>query len=175
MAFPFQRIMVVLPMSSAYAKVAIAFLIVSTSPAASFARGGGHGGGQAGLAPMGGFLRPAGPTGIGNSSINGIPRGVANTRGWNNAPVDYSGISNAAKMATLPQPRIAAPALPAASEISATPPLMDERQALVEAPGGDRQPRANQVPSEKDLTNPNNPFNKENAVIDRTLNICRGC
>jgi hypothetical protein len=167
--------MVVLPMSSAYAKVAIAFLMVSISPVASFARGGGHGGGHAGLVPMGGFLRSAGPTGMGNSLISGIPRGVANTRGWNNAPVDYSGLGNAAKVATLPPPHIAAPALPAASGSPVTPPLMDERQALVEAPGGDRQPRANQVPSERDLTNPNNPFNKENAAIDRTLNICRGC
>jgi hypothetical protein len=50
-----------------------------------------------------------------------------------------------------------------------------ERQALVEAPGGDLQPRADQVPSEKDLMNPKDPINLENTALDRKLDICRGC
>ena len=45
-----------------------------------------------------------------------------------------------------------------------------------EAPVGHRQPRASDVPSEKDLGNPNNPANKEDAVLDRKIkSICRGC
>jgi hypothetical protein len=45
-----------------------------------------------------------------------------------------------------------------------------------EAPIGHRQPRADQVPSEKNLSNPNDPFNKENAALDRKIkSICRGC
>jgi hypothetical protein len=45
-----------------------------------------------------------------------------------------------------------------------------------EAPIGHRQPRADQVPSEKNLNDPNNPANKEDAVLDRKIkSICRGC
>jgi len=42
--------------------------------------------------------------------------------------------------------------------------------------GGYRQPRADQVPSERNLMNPNDPVNQENAALDRMINsICRGC
>jgi hypothetical protein len=44
------------------------------------------------------------------------------------------------------------------------------------APVGHRQPRADQVPPEKNLMDPNDPFNRENAALDRMINgICRGC
>jgi hypothetical protein len=43
------------------------------------------------------------------------------------------------------------------------------------ADGGHAQPRAGEVPSEKDLTDPKSPMNRENAAIDRMLNICHGC
>jgi len=47
---------------------------------------------------------------------------------------------------------------------------------LPEAPVGHRQPRADQVPSEKNLMNPNDPVNQENAALDRMINgIYRGC
>jgi hypothetical protein len=49
------------------------------------------------------------------------------------------------------------------------------QQSLPEAPVGHRQPRADQVPPEDNLMNPKDPVNQENAAIDRTLNICRGC
>src|ERR1700738_2108623 len=46
-----------------------------------------------------------------------------------------------------------------------------------EAPGGHRQPRADQVPQEKTLMgDPNDPINRENAALDRMVKgICRGC
>jgi hypothetical protein len=45
-----------------------------------------------------------------------------------------------------------------------------------EAPIGHRQPRADQVPSEKNLNDPNNPANREDAALDRKIkSICRGC
>jgi hypothetical protein len=45
-----------------------------------------------------------------------------------------------------------------------------------EAPIGHRQPRANQVPSEKNLSDPNDPLSKENALLDKKIkSICRGC
>ena len=50
-------------------------------------------------------------------------------------------------------------------------------QPLPEAPVGHRQPRADQVPSEKNLMDdPNDPINRENAALDRMVKgICRGC
>ena len=45
-----------------------------------------------------------------------------------------------------------------------------------DAPVGHRQPRADQVPSEKNLGNPNDPINREDAALDRKIkSICRGC
>ena len=45
-----------------------------------------------------------------------------------------------------------------------------------DAPVGHRQPRADQVPSEKSLGDPNDPLNKENAALDKKIkSICRGC
>jgi hypothetical protein len=44
------------------------------------------------------------------------------------------------------------------------------------APVGHRQPRADQVPAEQDLTDPNDPVNQQNAAVDHIVNgICRGC
>jgi hypothetical protein len=49
-------------------------------------------------------------------------------------------------------------------------------QPAREAPVGHRQPRADQVPSEKNLSNPGDPVNKEDAALDRKIkSICRGC
>jgi hypothetical protein len=46
-----------------------------------------------------------------------------------------------------------------------------------DAPVGHRQPRADQVPSEKNpMDDPNDSINQENAQLDRmTKGICRGC
>jgi hypothetical protein len=47
---------------------------------------------------------------------------------------------------------------------------------IPEAPIGHRQPRATDVPNEKGLNSPNDPMNKEDAVLDKKIkNICRGC
>src|ERR1700720_1986383 len=128
--------------------------------------------------PAATFARFARSPGSANVPISGIPRGPANAGGMNNAAVDPSGIGNAAKMATLPQPHIAAPTQPGGTRNPAGPPSMNlNQQALPEAlGGGGRQPRADQVPSESHLMNPNDPINRENATLDRMINgICRGC
>jgi hypothetical protein len=62
--------------------------------------------------------------------------------------------------------------------LSAPPPSTDpDKQLLPEAPVGHRQPRADQVPSEKNVMgDPNDPINRENAALDRMVKgICRGC
>jgi hypothetical protein len=52
----------------------------------------------------------------------------------------------------------------------------NQSQPVREAPIGHRQPRASDVPSEKNLSDPNNPVNKEDAALDRKIkSICRGC
>lgn len=51
-----------------------------------------------------------------------------------------------------------------------------KNQPMPQAPVGHRQPRASDVPSEKNLSDPNDPLNKENAALDRKIkSICRGC
>src|ERR1700722_17129595 len=126
-------------MSNASVKVAIALFMFLTPFAASFARGGGgHGGGHGGFGAMGAFSRPAGSAGGGNVAISGIPRGPGNAGGINNATVDPSGLGNAGRMVTLPQPQIAAPTpLGGSRNPVALPSMNVERQALVEAPGGE--------------------------------------
>jgi hypothetical protein len=45
-----------------------------------------------------------------------------------------------------------------------------------EAPIGHRQPRVGDLPSEKNLNDPNDPLSKENALLDKKIkSICRGC
>ena len=47
---------------------------------------------------------------------------------------------------------------------------------LPQAPVGHRQPRAGDVPSEKNLSDPNSAMNKEDAALDKKIkSICRGC
>jgi len=71
----------------------------------------------------------------------------------------------------------AAIAQTAGSRNTVAPPLTTSAQHLLpEAPVGHRQPRADQVPSEKNLMDPNDPVNRENAALDRMIKgICRGC
>jgi hypothetical protein len=48
--------------------------------------------------------------------------------------------------------------------------------AVPQAPVGHRQPRAGDVPAEKNLNDPNDLLSKENAILDRKIKgICRGC
>ena len=105
----------------------------------------------------------------------------------NNVAVDPSGIGNAFRMGPRPQPNMAVSTQPggtrnpAAAPNPAAPLSMNlNQQALPEAlGGGGRQPRADQVPSEQSLMDPNGPYNRElnreNAAVDRMLDICRGC
>jgi hypothetical protein len=59
---------------------------------------------------------------------------------------------------------------------AAPPSTNPDQQLLPEAPVGHRQPRADQVPSEKNLMDPNDPVNQENAALDSKIKgICRGC
>ena len=52
----------------------------------------------------------------------------------------------------------------------------DEKPPPREAPIGHRQPRASDVPPEKNLNDPNDLLSKENAILDRKIkSICRGC
>jgi hypothetical protein len=65
---------------------------------------------------------------------------------------------------------------PGSRNPAAPPSASQDKQMLPEAPVGHRQPRADQVPSEKTLMDPNDPINQENAALDRMINgICRGC
>jgi hypothetical protein len=55
-------------------------------------------------------------------------------------------------------------------------PGMTKSGGIPQAPIGHRQPRAGDVPDEKNLSNPNDPVNKEDAALDKKIkSICRGC
>jgi len=59
---------------------------------------------------------------------------------------------------------------------AAPPSTNPDQQLLPEAPVGHRQPRADQLPSEKNLMDPNDPANQDNAALDSKIKgICRGC
>jgi hypothetical protein len=66
---------------------------------------------------------------------------------------------------------------PGALAQSAKPPgAMNGGGGVPPAPVGHRQPRAGDVPDEKNLANPNDPVNKEDALLDKKIkSICRGC
>jgi hypothetical protein len=69
---------------------------------------------------------------------------------------------------------IGAPAAIAQSNISTVP--KNSGGGVPPAPVGHRQPRAGDVPDEKNLSNPNDPVNKEDALLDKKIkSICRGC
>ena len=55
-------------------------------------------------------------------------------------------------------------------------PSASPSRPLPEAPIGHRQPARDQVPSEKNLSDPNSQANREDAALDRKIkSICRGC
>ena len=73
---------------------------------------------------------------------------------------------------------IGAPAAMAqkANTKGSSPGAANQLQNIPEAPIGHRQPRASDVPSEKNLGNPDDPINREAAALDRKIkSICRGC
>jgi hypothetical protein len=71
---------------------------------------------------------------------------------------------------------IGGPAAFAQGGTSAVPKNPGADRPVIQAPIGHRQPRASDVPSEKYLSDPNNPVNKEDAALDRKIkSICRGC
>jgi hypothetical protein len=68
------------------------------------------------------------------------------------------------------------PGAPAALAQGGTSTVQKGGGGLPPAPVGHRQPRASDVPSEKNLSDPNNPVNKEDAILDKKIkSICRGC
>jgi hypothetical protein len=64
----------------------------------------------------------------------------------------------------------------AATAQTSTPSSPTVARPIPEAPIGHRQPMRDQVPSEKNLGNPNDAINREDAALDRKIkSICRGC
>jgi hypothetical protein len=64
----------------------------------------------------------------------------------------------------------------AIAQTGAGSPGMTKSGGIPQAPIGHRQPRAGDVPDEKNLSNPNDPINKEDAALDKKIkSICRGC
>ncbi len=59
---------------------------------------------------------------------------------------------------------------------SSTTDSMSNNRPMIEAPVGHRQPRGSDFGDEKNLGNPSDSMNKEDAALDRKIkSICRGC
>jgi hypothetical protein len=73
---------------------------------------------------------------------------------------------------------IGAPAAIAQSGTKGTSPSIGQtiNGGIPQAPVGHRQPRAGDVPDEKNLGNTTDPISKEDALLDKKIkSICRGC
>ncbi|MEA2881925.1 MAG: hypothetical protein QOH32_1181 [Bradyrhizobium sp.] len=71
---------------------------------------------------------------------------------------------------------IGSPAMAQTGSGSGSAAATSQSQPTREAPIGHRQPRVGDVPSEKNLSDPNDPLSKENALLDKKIrSICRGC
>ncbi|MGB3489093.1 MAG: hypothetical protein WBA37_12155 [Xanthobacteraceae bacterium] len=72
---------------------------------------------------------------------------------------------------------VAAPeAIAQTGRSGASPTMPGVSTPVPSAPVGHRQPRRGDVPSEKNIDNPNDPIAREDAQLDRKLkSICRGC
>lgn len=71
---------------------------------------------------------------------------------------------------------ISGPAVAQTGSGSGSPGATTRSPSMREAPIGHRQPRVSDVPSEKNLSDPNDPLSKENALLDKKIkSICRGC
>lgn len=54
--------------------------------------------------------------------------------------------------------------------------LSGTSSGAIQAPIGHRQPRASDVPDERNLANPGDALSKEDALLDKKIkSICRGC
>jgi hypothetical protein len=71
---------------------------------------------------------------------------------------------------------IGVPSAPAVAQSGNSGSSASKGGGVPQAPVGHRQPRAGDVPNEKNLANPNDPVNKEDALLDKKIkSICRGC
>ena len=73
---------------------------------------------------------------------------------------------------------IGAPVAIAQSSTKGTSPSIGQtiNGGVPQAPVGHRQPRAGDVPDEKNSSNQTDPISKEDALLDKKIkSICRGC
>ena len=103
----------------------------------------------------------------GDAGVSGIPRGSGSASGVNNSVNDPSGIGNAARIQAPPPPSMAVPVLP--SSPSAT--SLSPRSAPVV-----RSVREQRL-SRREFRRLSNRGGRRTGqtVLDRKLNICRGC
>lgn len=106
----------------------------------------------------------------GDAGVSGIPRGPANVGGLNNSINDPSGVGNAARIQPLPPPSMAVPVVPSSPAVTSRPspgygPVMRRTRpravAVSRRHRESRRVRAARSAQEK--------------MLDRKMNICRGC
>jgi hypothetical protein len=117
------------------------------------------------LAPMKSDAQNAGDAGV-----SGIPHGPGSVGGLNNSINDPSGVGNAARSQAPPPPSMAAPVVPSG-------PAVTSRQSSSYGPVIRRiRPRAVAVSHRpRELRRVRGATRAEEKLLDRKMNICRGC
>jgi hypothetical protein len=109
-----------------------------------------------------------------DAGVSGIAPGPANARGLNGTISDPSGIGNAAKVAPIPPPSMAAPVVPSASPSAGYRPLSARGVARIRRPrfaatryrrGGKHQEAVDRI-----------AVKENDRLLDhKLLSICKGC
>jgi hypothetical protein len=117
------------------------------------------------LTPVKSFAQNAGDAGV-----SGIPHGPGSVGGLNNSTNDPSGVGNAARIQPPPPPSMAAPVVPSG-------PVVTSRQSPGFGPVIRRlRPRAVAVSHRpRELRRVRAATRTQEKLLDRKMNICRGC
>jgi hypothetical protein len=116
------------------------------------------------LAPVKSLAQNAGDAGV-----SGIPHGPGSVGGLNNTINDPSGVGNAARIQPPPPPSMAAPVVPSS-------PVVTSRPSPSYGPVRKLRPRAEAVSHRRrESRRARGAARGEEKLLDRKMNICKGC
>jgi hypothetical protein len=124
------------------------------------------------LACLGGLLGPMKSLAqnAGDAGVSGIPHGPGSVGGVNNSVNDPSGIGNAARIQAPPPPSTAVPAVPSSPSVASR--LSPRSTPVVRRV----KPRAVVLSRrESRRSSAHTATRAREKLLDRKLNICRGC
>jgi hypothetical protein len=109
-----------------------------------------------------------------DAGVSGIPRGPGSAGGLNNSINDPSGVGNAARIAPPPPPSMAVPVVPSGPTFSSRPsrtaPVMTRVKRQTVATRTEVRRSSSETRRSSQAT-----VRARDKLLDRKLNICRGC